>query len=581
MDDYTRLENHSDSETNETESCETGGIQALLYCKTSKGRAVGSPVVISLPDSEKLLDWKQCIRETIAETEMYPYDEVILNKLYFVNKNSRSLSLIAITGESGIQQVMLEYPPRQKNGRLSTSRIKLACDWHQKGHATPLRSSPRFHAAAPSKSPNSCSSNIPVAKEINCTYNIYVTAGVKKCSSVAEGPVNVIHNVPQHEGLKYVKRRLREEISDVCIKAGLYWLPKRGKQCHTLNSESDFQTAKDVYINSHSGNVENMRLAVVTLADANRPKPAKQGVKRSILPGGLQTSKHKKVVSSECSDDDLDDIADEEAYMNFLANGPEDKLKDTNDRWNKVHVELRKTLEKAGTLDRYGIPHLSLWTDLIIDGRVSGVSEEPDWSKHLDIVQVQPVPKRLSGIERAKGPSDVLAAIMMQHEFHREEERRKEQLQREKEENRRQMEEKARFEERKAEREHQKMMQSMLMSVLTSNAQSPTFTRTENSVSNMFKSCTPNGMSVQVESKDELSKENIGLAGLLQLTVEQVSDMFCQMNMDQYKQCIQDNEIDGAVLAFLSDEGLNAIGINNALHRAKILAMVSKKKMNI
>jgi hypothetical protein len=64
---------------------------------------------------------------------------------------------------------------------------------------------------------------------------MYVTVGVKQSSSVAEGPVHVIHNVPQQESLKYVKRRLRDEITDVCLKAGLYWLPKRGKQCHTGN----------------------------------------------------------------------------------------------------------------------------------------------------------------------------------------------------------------------------------------------------------------------------------------------------------------------------------------------------------
>ena len=134
MADYIRdpidLEDASESDTNESE---IGGRQALLYCKTSNGRAAGMPVVITLPESEKLLDWKQCIRQTIAETELYPRDEVILDRMYFINKNSRCLSLIAITGESGIQQINLEYPPKQKNGRLSTSRIKLACDWHQKG----------------------------------------------------------------------------------------------------------------------------------------------------------------------------------------------------------------------------------------------------------------------------------------------------------------------------------------------------------------------------------------------------------------------------------------------------------------
>jgi hypothetical protein len=91
------------------------------------------PVVIVLPDSEKMSDWKLCIRRTISDAELYTLDEVILDRIYFVNKNSRCLSLIAITGDSGIEQVNSEYPSRQKNGRLSTSRIKLACDWHQKG----------------------------------------------------------------------------------------------------------------------------------------------------------------------------------------------------------------------------------------------------------------------------------------------------------------------------------------------------------------------------------------------------------------------------------------------------------------
>jgi hypothetical protein len=232
------------------------------------------------------------------------------------------------------------------------------------------------------------------------------------------------------------------------------------------------------------------------------------------LPGVLQTSKHRKVASLDGSDDDddLDDIADEEAYMNFLANGTDDKLKDTNDNWNKVHVELRKSLEKARTLDRYGIPHLSLWTDLIIEGRVSGVGEEPDWSKHLDIVKVQPVPKRLSGMEKGKGTNDLLATIMMQQEIHREEEWRKEQLQREKEESRRQMEEKARIEERKSDKEHQQMMQSMFMSVLSSNIRSPTLTQTQD-VPNIFNPCSSTGPSVHAKSKDESCKENCGLAG--------------------------------------------------------------------
>ncbi len=102
MADSFCLENVSESDTNESES---GGRQALLYCKTSNGRAAGMPVVIVLPESDKLSDWKLCIRRTIAETELCPCDEVILDRIHFINKNSQCLSLISITGNSGIEQV--------------------------------------------------------------------------------------------------------------------------------------------------------------------------------------------------------------------------------------------------------------------------------------------------------------------------------------------------------------------------------------------------------------------------------------------------------------------------------------------
>ena len=191
-------------------------------------------------------------------------------------------------------------------------------------------------------------------------------------------------------------------------------------------------------------------------SDASRPKSTKQGVKWKILPGNVQMSKQRRGQSSDltCSHDKLDDIANKEVYMDFLATGNNEKLKDTNDNWNSIHVQLRKSFKKAGTLDQYGIPHLSLWTDLIMQGRVSGVNEEPDWNKHLDVVKVRPITKWLSGIEKVKGTNDLLATIMLQQEIRREEEWHKEQLQREKDKSRRQTEEKARHEERKVDKQH-------------------------------------------------------------------------------------------------------------------------------
>jgi hypothetical protein len=70
------------------------------------------------------------------------------------------------------------------------------------------------------------------------------------------------------------------------------------------------------------------------------------------------------------------------------------------------------------------------------------------------------------------------------------------------------------------------------------------------------------------------------ISGLLQLTVEQVSDMFCEMNMDQYTQCIKDNAIDGAILAFIDEEGLKLIGVGNAFNYTgqKFLLQLQRKK---
>ena len=49
------------------------------------------------------------------------------------------------------------------------------------------------------------------------------------------------------------------------IKAGLFWLPKKGKQCHALCTDIDLNTAKDEY-NQGGGTVKNLRLVVATIS---------------------------------------------------------------------------------------------------------------------------------------------------------------------------------------------------------------------------------------------------------------------------------------------------------------------------
>lgn len=65
-----------------------------------------------------------------------------------------------------------------------------------------------------------------------------------------------------------------------------------------------------------------------------------------------------------------------------------------NEDWNETHLTLVRDLERKGILWRYGVKHLKLWTDMIVDGNLSGVGEEPEWSEHLEAIVVPPKSRR-------------------------------------------------------------------------------------------------------------------------------------------------------------------------------------------
>ena len=121
------------SETLSEVSSIISGRQAQLYVKTKEGKAKGVPTNCFLPEEESFSAWKGAIRRSVAEVESIAVSDVILDKIYVVNKSSRSLSLTGLVGDDGVLAASLEYPLRQKNGKKSTAIIKLACDWHRKG----------------------------------------------------------------------------------------------------------------------------------------------------------------------------------------------------------------------------------------------------------------------------------------------------------------------------------------------------------------------------------------------------------------------------------------------------------------
>jgi hypothetical protein len=51
---------------------------------------------------------------------------------------------------------------------------------------------------------------------------------------------------------------------------------------------------------------------------------------------------------------------------------------------------LVRDLERKGILWRYAVKHLKLWTDMIVDGKLSDVGEEPERSEHLEEIIVPP-----------------------------------------------------------------------------------------------------------------------------------------------------------------------------------------------
>jgi len=160
-----------------------------------------------------------------------------------------------------------------------------------------------------------------------------------------------------------------------------------------------------------------------------------QTAKRSLVPSvsecrSKRSHVHELVVNDEDVDaKKFDDIDDALTKFQKPSCGSKSALKDNNAEWNKIHVELRKTLEETGQIQRFGIKHLSLWTDLIQKGDVAGPREEPDWSKYQEIVEVVPISRKptarksLNSDSANNSMTDLLTTMLLQQEMRREDER--------------------------------------------------------------------------------------------------------------------------------------------------------------
>lgn len=105
-----------------------------------------------------------------------------------------------------------------------------------------------------------------------------------------------------------------------------------------------------------------------------------------------------------------------------------EKTQEQNELWNEIHVNLVRDLESKGLLWRYGVKHLKLWTDMIMDGKCSGVGEEPQWEEHLEQVIIPPKSRKRSASsstttsssttspEGGKSDRSIIELMMLQHQ---------------------------------------------------------------------------------------------------------------------------------------------------------------------
>ena len=104
-----------------------------------------------------------------------------------------------------------------------------------------------------------------------------------------------------------------------------------------------------------------------------------------------------------------------------MQNGEKTATQEQNELWNEIHVNLVRDLERKGLLWRYGVKHLKLWTDIILDGKCSGVGEEPQWEEHLEQVIIPPksrksIPSSSSSTTSSYSDRSIIELMMLQHQ---------------------------------------------------------------------------------------------------------------------------------------------------------------------
>lgn len=396
-------------------------------------------------------------------------------------RRARGKSIVRLDSESDISTLLDEYPLRHPTGKKKSGRciMYLAADL-EKINDTPAVSTPR-------RSP----------RLVQNRFDIFVhklEEGTGKISNTAE----VMHNVDRSAKLSNIIElllKIDNEDSLYVPRKGIYWLRKGNKQPVLLKTDEDLETCKKEY------GTGSIRIACSVV-----------DVGSSSADSSNATKRRRK----------LD-----------MQNGEKTATQEQNELWNEIHVNLVRDLERKGLLWRYGVKHLKLWTDMILDGKCSGVGEEPQWEEHLEQVIIPPKSRKsspssssstTSSSEGGNSDRSIIELMMLQHQQSME-----------------------------AESRQAEMFQKTLLTMMSSNVallQTQSFT----------------GKQHDLNSKPSLSSSSTELIEGKQLknfNLEECCDFLTSLGLGHLAKVFQENDVDGPLLFALSHPHFGGVMLNS------------------
>ncbi|KAL9960139.1 hypothetical protein ACROYT_G033550 [Oculina patagonica] len=362
-----------DSEETQIIDNEEDQREVSLFLEIKSGKVQGpesTPFI--LPKRWTLKTLQNCVEDYINR-KSEGREPRRVKQLYY--KRARGKNIVRLDSESDVSSLIDEYPLRHPTGKKKNGR----CIMYLAAELEDINDTPA-HTVTPRRSP----------RLVQKKYDIFVhqiEEGTGKISNTCE----VIHNVERSAKLSTITESLVKIGNDDVVyvpRKAIYWLRKGNKQPVLLKTEEDLDTCKKEY------GTGSIRIAC-TVVNVSNSSPVDSS----------NANKRRRKLDMQRGE-----------------------AQEQNELWNEIHVNLVRDLESKGLLWRYGVKHLKLWTDMIMDGKCSGVGEEPQWEEHLEQVIIPPKSRKRSASsststsssttspEGGKSDRSIIELMMLQHQ---------------------------------------------------------------------------------------------------------------------------------------------------------------------